>query len=228
MELLEEALKIKGIPVLPEMIDQFSEYRRFLLLWNQRINLISRNDESRIVTKHFLGSLGLVKMIHFPFGATVLDLGTGAGFPGIPLKIIRPDIHLLLVESKRKKILFLNMIIEKLNLSNVEVILGRMEEIAETLKPVHFVISRSVTDLISLMKWSSNCIDPKDGILVAIKGPAVREELNRLSKRASVLGVTGWQLEKYDPFPSIMQLRETYIVAIQKSNPPRELLLIRE
>ncbi|MBN2029133.1 16S rRNA (guanine(527)-N(7))-methyltransferase RsmG [bacterium] len=222
IELLRKTMIQSNIAVSEEMVGQFSRYRQLLILWNQKINLISRNDESRIVSKHFLESLGLVKVVLFPQGTTVLDLGTGAGFPGVPLKIIRPDIHMVLVESKKKKILFLKKLVEELGLTGVEVIPGRIEEIGNTIKPVHFVVTRSVANLIQLVKWSKDCMRPQGGVLIAIKGPAVEEELNRLDDHSADLGVTGWCLEKYDPFSSTMRLKEMFVASIQmcKSKKP--------
>ena len=127
------------------------------------------------------------------------------------------------MESKKKKILFLKSLIDKLNLTDVEIAPGRIEEIGKTLKPVPFIVSRAVTDLISLIKWSKDCIHPQMGILIAIKGPGVRNELDRLNDMTFNLDITGYQLEKYDPFPSLMPLKNTYIVVIQRCIPPKPL-----
>lgn len=205
-----------NISISKKMVDQFSRYQHLLVVWNQKINLISRNDEVRMVTKHFLQSLGLVQVVQFPRGARILDLGTGAGFPGVPLKIIRPDIHLVLVESKKKKILFLKKLIEELGLTDVEVRQGRIEEIGKSIQPVRFVVTRAVTDLVKLVKWSKDCMHPQGGELIAIKGSDAKKELNRLASYSADLGITAYNLKKYNPFPLVMPLGETFVVSIQR------------
>lgn len=214
---LRKALEAGNISVSQGIVEKFSEYWNMLIAWNQKINLISRRDEGRIVTRHFLESLGLVKVVEFPSGARVMDLGSGAGFPGIPMKLVRPDLKFVLVESKRKRVLFLNKVIEKLNLEGIEIVEGRVEEEGSQIDPVDFVVSRSVADLVTLIKWSRNCLDPRGGRLLVIKGVGVRKELNLLGTVASELGVKSWRLIKYNPFPKVFQLQESYVVVVESA-----------
>lgn len=146
-----------------------------------------------------------------------MDLGSGAGFPGIPMKLVRPDLKFVLVESKRKRVLFLNKVIEKLNLEGIEIVEGRVEEEGSQIDPVDFVVSRSVADLVTLIKWSRNCLDPRGGRLLVIKGVGVRKELNLLGTVASELGVKSWRLIKYNPFPKVFQLQESYVVVVESA-----------
>jgi len=213
-DLLQKAVKSLGISVYPGMFDKFSQYRDILLEWNRRINLISRNDEMRIVKRHFLQSIGLLKIVDFPLKARVMDLGTGAGFPGVPLKIVRPDLQTVLVESKQKKGIFLLHLIEQLGLKETEVVWGRIEEMKDRIDPVDFVVSRGVTDLVTLFKWSRDFLKPQEGKLVALKGSGVERELERLRKGASAMGVKQWERVRYNPFPHLFQLRESWVVVV--------------
>jgi 16S rRNA (guanine527-N7)-methyltransferase len=215
IDLLIKAIEKYGLPVYPGMVKKFSEYRTILLDWNKRVNLISSGDESRIITRHFLQSLGLVQCAVFPKGSRVLDLGSGAGFPGIPLKLIRPDLHVILVESKKKKVRFLESVIDRLCLDCVDAILGRVEEIGATLDPVDIVVSRSVTDLVTLVKWSRSCLKTPGGKVIAIKGKEINNEVKHLGERASKLGVERWQKQRYNPFPQMFQLLESFVITIE-------------
>jgi 16S rRNA (guanine527-N7)-methyltransferase len=215
IKLIEEALDSEGISYPPRMVDRFAVYRELLLDWNQRVNLISRRDEARIVTRHFLDSLGLVTVEEFPRDSRAMDLGSGAGFPGIPLKLIRPDLRISLVESKRKKALFLRRVIEKLKLDGVEVVMGRVEELAEGLGTFDFIVSRSVTDLITLVRWSKDYLDPAGGSLIAIKGPDVDKELEKLKSITPDLNVKRVRSREYKPFPRIMQSKKSIVVFVE-------------
>jgi len=118
-----------GVELSPEAVGRLETYRDLLLIWNRRINLISRKDTGRIVSYHFLDSLTAAPLI--PERASVCDLGSGAGLPGIPLKIARADIVMTLIEATRKKALFLDEAVRQLRLENTTVINARAEEITE-------------------------------------------------------------------------------------------------
>jgi len=218
IELLKRALEQSEIDIYPGLIELFSEYRKKLLLWNRKINLISRRDEERIVERHFLESAGLVETVSFPPESLVIDLGSGAGFPGIPIKLVRPDLKMVLVESKRKKVLFLRHVIEKLSLHGIDVVQGRIEEMEGRIVPADFVVSRSVADISTLVKWCRNYLKTPGGKLIAIKGPNVLKELDRLKKETSLPGMElkKVQLVKYDPFPALSQHRESFLVLMEK------------
>lgn len=215
IELIEEAIDSAGMSYPPDMIGHFAEYRKLLLDWNQRVNLISRKDEARIVTRHFIDSLGLLTVEAFPSNSRVMDLGSGAGFPGIPLKLIRPDLRISLVESKRKKALFLRQVIEKLELDRIEIVMGRVEELVEGLGPFDFVVSRSVTDLITLVRWSKDYLKPTGGSLIAIKGPDVEKELEKLKSIIPDLNVKRVHSSEYSPFPRILRPKKSVVVFVE-------------
>lgn len=212
IEWIRHALKEKNIPVSKNAMDLFRRYRSLLLEWNRRINLISENDKEKIVSRHFLGSIGLLRVVDFPEGTRLLDLGSGAGFPGVPLKIIRPDIHLILVESVRKKVSFLERVIDSLQLIGVDVVCGRMEEVAPDIGAVDFVLSRAVADFSTLAAWSRPCLSQSGGSLIAIKGAAARQEFKRLLEEKERMGVEDGRCIRYDPFPERARLDSSWVL----------------
>ena len=215
VEIIGDVLAGEGIHPPSPVVPLFRRYREILLDWNQRINLISRNDESRLVTRHFLESLGLVKVVSFPPGARVMDLGSGAGFPGIPLKLVRPDIAMVLVESKRKKIRFLRHAVDTLGLKKTEVVLGRAEQLADSLGRFDFIVSRSVASLVKLARWSRVYLEENRGQLIVIKGPGVQEELVVLKAIAPDLGIKDVRVIKYNPFPEWFDLKKSVVVSAE-------------
>jgi 16S rRNA (guanine527-N7)-methyltransferase len=215
MSVLRIALQARGIVLDPGTMQGFSSYREHLIAWNRRINLISRGDESHIVTRHFLESMGLLFVTHFPEGCRVMDLGTGAGFPGIPMKLVRPDLRLVLVESKRRKARFLREMVQTLGLHGVEVVLGRVECLGTTLGTFDFVVSRAVADMLTLARWSRGFLVSTGGKLISIKGCGVVEELGAVQAEALGLGVRGWRVLSYDPFPEVIRLRESVVAIVE-------------
>ena len=107
IDLLKKAFDDEGILHTPQLLSQFGVYLNLLLKWNHRMGLISKKDEERLVTRHLLPSAGLVLSVAISDSFAVLDLGSGGGLPGIPMKLMRPDLRVLLVESKKKKAQFL-------------------------------------------------------------------------------------------------------------------------
>lgn len=215
-EILKRALDGGGINVPSGVVGLFEEYRKIILEWNQKINLISRRDEGRIVTRHFLESVGFLKVVEFPRDSRVMDLGSGAGFPGIPMKLVRPDFRLVLVESKRKRVFFLGRVVEMLGMKDVEIVLGRVEELSDEIGFFDFVVSRSVADLVTLVKWSWKFLKSSGGRLVVVKGPDVEKELKDLNEVVPKLGIKNCQVKRYNPFPAIFQLRESFVVVVEK------------
>ncbi len=129
LEILLRGCRDWGIELSSVQREEFSVYIDNLLLWNQRINLVSPKDMGRLAQRHLLESLAPLKLIPIREGEKVLDLGSGAGFPGLPLKIVRPDLLLSLAESTRKKALFLQKVVDLLRLSQIEVLWKRGEEL---------------------------------------------------------------------------------------------------
>jgi 16S rRNA (guanine527-N7)-methyltransferase len=198
-----------------KILDRFSLFHDHLVTWNRKTNLISKNDEKRIVARHMLESLGLARVLDMPLHCTVIDLGSGAGFPGIPLKIIRPDLQMVLVESKRKKVSFLQSVIHVLDLDGIRVELGRIEDLRDSISPVRFVLSRAVADICTLVRWSYPLIAETSGCLVAFKGSEVGAEIAEFEKEASRLGIRTFRQVPFNPFPVLFPLHNRHLVFVE-------------
>ena len=179
---LQSSSKLPFPKPTSKQLEQLQKYIALLLDWNQRINLISPNDKERIAERHIWESLAVLSAWPFPENATVLDLGSGGGFPGIPLKIVRPDLAMTLLESRQKKTLFLNAAVHELKLSNCRVVNARAEELAKTSgEKFSIAIARAVANLKTLWKWSRPQL-VEGGVLLAMKGGELDDELLALKK----------------------------------------------
>lgn len=177
-------LIIKHFPELSDLqIQQFNTLQHFYRVWNLKINLISRKDIESLYLKHVLHSLAIAKYINFSPKASVLDVGTGGGFPGIPLAILFPDTQFHLVDSIQKKIKVVAAISNDLNLRNIKAQHCRAEELDGL---YDFVVSRAVTSMPNFVKWISKNIKKKNihplknGILY-LKGGELSKELRSFS-----------------------------------------------
>ena len=151
--------------------------------WNEKINVISRKDIDNLYTHHILHSLAIAKFITFKDGTKIIDLGTGGGFPGIPLAILFPNCQFLLVDSINKKLHVINAVVEELNLTNVTTKHARVEEMKDK---CDFVVTRAVAKVDKLLPWSRKVLSSLQknlypNGLIALKGD-LREELNLLPK----------------------------------------------
>jgi 16S rRNA (guanine527-N7)-methyltransferase len=174
----------KYFPDLSEkQIQQFTDLQELYEHWNAQINVISRKNMETLYTNHVLHSLAIAKVIHFKKGTTVLDIGTGGGFPGIPLAILFPEVDFLLVDSIGKKIKVVNEVSAAIGLANVRTLHERAENIKETFD---FVVSRAVTNMTDFKKWVKGKFNKKhnnslkNGILY-LKGGDLSEELGGIS-----------------------------------------------
>jgi len=186
---------IKYFPNLTDLQKQQYEALPSLYAeWNEKINVISRKDIDNLYERHVVHSLGIVKVMPFVDGAAVLDVGTGGGFPGIPLAIMFPNVKFTLVDSIGKKIKVVNAVAEALQLKNVEAYQTRAEQVK---KRYDFVVCRAVTDMNDFARWVQGKILPtnrhglQNGIL-ALKGGDLEEELKSFGSK-----VTVYPLSKY-------------------------------
>ena len=166
-EFINELTKL-NIEVTPEKLDQLKEYASFLLEYNQHTNLTAIRDINEVYLKHFYDSLTIVKAINLKEVNTLLDIGTGPGFPGMVLKIIYPHLQITLMDSNNKKISFLKALAQELNL-NVEIIYGRAEEFITNRREYYDVVtSRAVASLDILAELSIPYVKT-NGLFVAMK-----------------------------------------------------------
>lgn len=177
---------LKYFPNLTEaQQNQFALLLPLYKEWNEKINVVSRKDIDNLYLHHVLHSLAIAKVLRFKDGSRILDLGTGGGFPGIPLAILHPSVSFMLVDSTAKKIRVVQEVTEALGLKNVEAQHIRVEDIKGQL--FDFVVTRAVTSLDQLFRWSRKLIKNKhinilpNGIF-ALKGGSIREEIKALGK----------------------------------------------
>jgi 16S rRNA (guanine527-N7)-methyltransferase len=182
------ALILKYFPGLtPEQQRQLGMLKSLYEDWNSKINVVSRKDIDLLYERHVLHSLGIAKVIGFKPGTRILDVGTGGGFPGIPLAILFPHCHFTLVDNIGKKIKVVNEVASALGLKNVTAFQSRAEDVKEKF---HFVVSRAVTEFPSFYNWvkdkflAEQLNDLKNGILY-LKGGDLREELGRFYDRTT-------------------------------------------
>jgi 16S rRNA (guanine527-N7)-methyltransferase len=161
-EIIKSWLDNNKLPVEDKQIDLFLKHLALIESFSKRMNLVSRNDLPHLVERHLLDSLYALKVFEFPVKSGVADLGSGAGFPGIPIAIARPDLAIDLIESRRLKSLFLKEVVRSINLSNVEVIHDRWENIN---KSYDIVLIRAVYNKDNIEKEVLSRISP-DGIVL--------------------------------------------------------------
>ena len=175
--ILKEGAKEVGVFLDQQMIQRFLVYLKELKEWNQKVNLTSLKEDETIIIRHFIDSLSLVP--YLPKKGSLLDLGSGAGFPGIPVKIVRPSLKVALLEATRKKVSFQRHLIRVLGLSQIHVIQGRAERLktgsALTLS-FDIVTSRALSKLEKFLVLGEPFVK-KGGYLVAMKGRQAEEEL---------------------------------------------------
>ena len=197
-ELLNKWCAENNIPISSGQTAAFEKYASLLVEWNKKINLTAITEESEIAVKHFIDSISLLKAVDIRTDASLIDIGTGAGFPGIPLKIMRPDIKLTLLDSLNKRLIFLDDVCSSLGIE-AELIHGRAEEMSQNKKyreKFDYAVSRAVANLPALCEY---CIPyvRVGGSFAAMKGPDGQAELESASKAISTLGCTVSKTETF-------------------------------
>jgi 16S rRNA (guanine527-N7)-methyltransferase len=193
MEYLDSGAKKLGLLLSSVQIEQFYTYYQELIAWNKKINLTSITDFREVQIRHFLDSLSVTLAFKQPIiGADLhlIDIGAGGGFPGLPLKIALPAIKMVLLEATAKKAAFLHHIAQRLNLDNVEILVGRAEEIAHNpqyREQFNMVLSRAVAPLATLIELTLPFCNI-GGSLIAQKKGAIFLEVSRATKAIEIIG----------------------------------------
>lgn len=193
-----------GFTPTDPQLEQLDQYVNLLLNWNEKINLISRKNEENVWTYHILHSVSPLFKMKILEGSSIVDIGSGGGLPGIPLKILRPDISLLCLDATKKKANAVSQMVDELKLKDIKVIWGRAEEVglqSEYLHKFDFAIARAVCQLKELIALSiiflkkqnysnspenrigSGLIDPKPPALIAFKGGDLTKEIDMAKRR---------------------------------------------
>lgn len=178
-----------GVQVTPEQAESFQRYMELLVEWNEKINLTAITEPHEVAVKHFLDSILILKYLKIPDGARLVDVGTGAGFPGLPLKIMRPKMQLTLLDSLNKRLVFLQDVLDQLALS-AELVHARAEEGGRQQKyrvQFDFATARAVAPLNLLCEYCLPFLK-MGGTFAAMKGPQVEEELEAAKNAIRFLG----------------------------------------
>lgn len=188
--MFEEDLKELGVVISNKQKAQFLRYYEMLLDWNEKINLTAITDYDEVFKKHFIDSLSLIKAYDVYTKSNVIDVGTGAGFPGLALKIAYPDLKITLLDSLNKRIHFLNAVIEELHLEGIEAVHGRAEDYAKPDKlreQFDLCVSRAVANLSTLSEYCLPYVK-KGGYFISYKSEKITEESKSASHAVSILG----------------------------------------
>jgi len=197
-EIMKKSAENEGLMFDEIKYNQFIKYKNLLKEWNEKINLTAITEDEEIIKKHFIDSIKIFRFSPLSKMNNIIDVGTGAGFPGLPIKIVNPDIKVTLLDSLNKRVNFLNTVISELGINNIDAIHGRAEEFSR--KEEHRgqfdgAVSRAVANLTVL---SELCIPyvKNNGYFIALKGPAVEEEIKQAKK---AIGILGGKLEEILP-----------------------------
>lgn len=229
-----EKLLIDGLNQIEVNIDEskanrFLKYKELLLEWNEKVNLTAITDDKEVITKHFIDSLTLLKFADLS-QKSVIDVGTGAGFPGLPLKIAESSINLTLLDSLNKRINFLEEVKNALKLEKVTLIHGRAEDFGvkpEYREKFDISLSRAVANLSTLSEYCLPFVKT-DGYFISFKGPEIEEELKDGQKAIKILGGKVENIEKITlPFTDIThsivfikKIKQTPTIYPRKSGKP--------
>jgi 16S rRNA (guanine527-N7)-methyltransferase len=195
----EEELQKLNITLTEYQKEQFDRYYQMLVEWNKVMNLTGITDYDEVNLKHFTDSLTVVRTLDLNEICSVIDIGTGAGFPGLPIKIAFPNIKVVLLDSLNKRIKFLNAVAEELNLTGIETLHGRAEDYAkkkEYREQFDLCVSRAVANLSTLSEY---CIPfvKKNGYFVSYKSGSSDEEIKQSEKSVNILGGEIIKVDKF-------------------------------
>ncbi|WP_243093951.1 16S rRNA (guanine(527)-N(7))-methyltransferase RsmG [Thermus thalpophilus] len=221
VRLLLEGGNALGLDLSPH-VPAFSRLYDLLMEANRRVNLTALRTETEVVVKHFLDSLTLLALPLWEGPWRVLDLGTGAGFPGLPLKIVRPELKITLLDATKKKVDFVAEAVAALGLKGAKVLWGRAEVLAHDpthREAYHRVVARAVAPMCVLAELGLPFL-ALEGAMVAQKGPKVAEELGRLPQALPLLGGRMGEVRRL-ALPQGGEERHLVVLVKEASTPPR-------
>ena len=202
MDIFLKILSEWNIDISDRQLDLFERYYNLLISWNEKINLTAVTDREDVFVKHFADSIAVVRFEDLS-GKRILDIGTGAGFPGVPISIMCPDHSVVLADSLNKRIRFLDELVEVLELDDIITVHGRAEDLAfdkRFREGFDIVVSRAVANLAVLSEYCLPFVKP-DGVFISYKSASVDQELSDSQNAISVLGGKVDRVEKYSiPF----------------------------
>ena len=212
---LIENMKMISVELTDKQVSQFIKFYEMLVEWNKVMNLTGITEYDEVVMKHFVDSLSIVKINGLDGVKSIIDVGTGAGFPGIPLKIAFPEIKITLLDSLNKRINFLNAVIKELGLEDIETIHGRAEDFAkktEYREQYDLCVSRAVANLSTLSEYCLPYVKV-GGRFIPYKSGEIDEELNNSKKAVQILGgkiedVVKFQLPDTDIGRSFVKIKK--------------------
>lgn len=189
-DILRQGGQELGLDIDDRMIDRFTKYKNLLIEWNKKINLTGITDEKEIMIKHFLDSLACMLTGVVRNDSKIIDVGTGAGFPGIPLKVFNENLNLTLLDSLNKRIKYLETVCNELELSQVKFLHGRAEDYGrdeEYREKYDIAVARAVAELAVLCEYCLPFVKV-NGYFIALKGPKAQEEIENAKKALNILG----------------------------------------
>lgn len=190
MKELEKALTALNLPFDESTLEKYRGYMKGILEWNEKINLTAITDELEFETKHFVDSILCCNFPEYKNAETVIDIGTGGGFPGVPLAIISPDKHFVLADSLNKRLKVIDTLTSELGISNTKTVHGRAEEMAKNSdfrQSFDLCVSRAVANMAVLAEYCLPFIKV-GGYLLAYKGPDAEDEIKAAKKAIKILG----------------------------------------
>ena len=189
-DLLVNGAKELGIELSERQVEQFMRYKQLLQEWNEKMNLTAITENREVMTKHFLDCMTINKALDMNSQKTVIDIGTGAGFPGLVIKIAFPHLKVTLVDALKKRLNFLQVVIDELGLADIECVHSRAEDLGKNKayrEGFDICASRAVANLAVLSEYTLPFVKV-DGYLIALKGQKLDEELEQGQKAIQILG----------------------------------------